>query len=168
MLVIMAGLPATGKSTLARALSERSNGVVLDKDPIRRALFPPHEIEYSSEQDDFCMELMLQTAAYLWRRNPERVVFLDGRTFSHEYQIRRAVEFAGSAGQPFRIIECVCSEATARRRLEHDIAEQRHPAANRDFALYLRVKAAFEPITLPKLIVNTDGPLAEAVAQATG
>lgn len=159
MLVIMAGLPGTGKSTVARAFAEQMQGVVLDKDPIRRALFPSDEIEYSTEQDDFCMEVMLQTAAYLWRKNPDRVIFLDGRTFSQSYQIRRAVEFAEASGQSWRILECVCSETSARERLGRDAAEGRHPAANRDFNLYLRVKAAFEPITIPKVVIDTDQPL---------
>ena len=39
MIVIMAGLPGTGKSTLARALAQRLAGAVLDKDEIRAALF---------------------------------------------------------------------------------------------------------------------------------
>ena len=65
MIVIMAGLPGTGKSTLARALAQRLPGAVLDKDAIRAALFQPAYVEYSPAQDDFCQEIMLQTAAYL-------------------------------------------------------------------------------------------------------
>ena len=79
MLVILAGLPGTGKSTLARALAGRIGGAVLDKDIIRRALFAPEDIEYTAAQDDFVMDLMLQTARYLFEKNPARVVFLDGR-----------------------------------------------------------------------------------------
>src|SRR5690348_14369339 len=49
MLLIMAGLPATGKTTLARAIAERTGAVVLDKDVIRASLFPAQLIEYSHE-----------------------------------------------------------------------------------------------------------------------
>lgn len=166
MLVIMAGLPGAGKSTLARAIAARLHGVVLDKDPLRAALFPPAEIEYSAEQDDFCMELMLQTAAYLWTKNRQHVIFLDGRTFSREYQIRRAIEFARAHGQEWRIVECVCSEETARARLERDIREGQHPAANRDWSLYQRVKAASDQILLPKIVIDTDLAVDEGVARA--
>jgi predicted kinase len=39
-LVIMAGLPGTGKSTISRVLAAEVGGLVLDKDNVRAALFP--------------------------------------------------------------------------------------------------------------------------------
>jgi len=162
MIVMMAGLPGTGKSTPARALAERTSGVVLDKDEIRRALFPAADIEYSTEQDDFCMGVMLETEGYIVGKNRARYVFLDGRPFSRRYQIERVMEHARRLGQGCRIVECVCPEDTARRRIER----QDHPAGNRDFALYLRVKARFEEITLPKIVVDTERPVEECVERA--
>src|SRR5579862_3527988 len=91
MIVLMAGLPGTGKSTLARALTVSGHGVVFDKDEIRRVLFPPAFIEYSAAQDDLCQSLMLDAAAYLLARHPGLRVFLDGRTFSRAYQIQNAI-----------------------------------------------------------------------------
>jgi predicted kinase len=63
MIVIMAGLPGTGKSTLAQVLAARLSGRVISKDSVRHALFSEAEIEYSTEQDDFVMQVMLRTAA---------------------------------------------------------------------------------------------------------
>jgi predicted kinase len=162
MLILMAGLPSTGKSTLSRALAEELGGTVLDKDVIRAALFPPDDVEYSTEQDEFVMRVMLKVAGYIFRKDPARYVFLDGRTFSRQYQLNRATGYAEAIGQPWRIIECSCSEDSARKRLSEDAS---HLAANRDFSLYLEVKARFEEITLPKTIVNTDRALAECLAQ---
>ena len=81
MIVLMAGLPGTGKSTLARELALRTSGRVLSKDDIRHAIFLSDEIEYWSRQDDFCMKQMLETAGFLLSRNRTRAIFLgrDGR-----------------------------------------------------------------------------------------
>lgn len=164
MIVLMAGLPGSGKSTLARELAARTSGAVLDKDAIRKAVFAPADIEYSREQDDFCQNLMLEAAAYLLSQNRDRYVFLDGRTFSRHYQIQEVVQAAEALSQPWRILECVCSEQSARRRIEVQAGE--HPAGNRNYELYLRVKVRFEEITFPKTIINTDQPLPSCVELA--
>jgi predicted kinase len=87
MLVILAGLPGTGKSTLARVLAERLPGAVLDKDVIRAAFFQSAHVEYSAAQDDFCQEIMLKTAVYLLAKDAGLHVLLDGRTFSRRYSV---------------------------------------------------------------------------------
>lgn len=45
VIVIMAGLPGTGKTTLARELAVRVGGRVLSKDEIRHTLFSAEDIE---------------------------------------------------------------------------------------------------------------------------
>jgi predicted kinase len=163
MLILMAGLPGTGKSTLSQALAAKLGGTVIDKDQVRAALFSPADIEYSTEQDDFCMAVMLKVAGFLFRKDPARLVFLDGRTFSQTYQLKRATGFAEAVGQPWRILECTCTENAARKRLNNDPV---HVAANRNFDLYLTVKARFEEITFQKTVIDTDQPLETCVQLA--
>ena len=160
----MAGLPGTGKTTLARELASRTQGALLSKDEIRAAIFSPRDIEYSVEQDDFVMDLMLDAARFLLQRSPDRTIFLDGRTFSRRYQIDRVLSFARESGQPSAILECTCSEESVRKRL--DTPDLSHPAHNRTFALYLEMKSKFEPIIYPKITVNTDEPPDRCLSQA--
>ncbi len=160
--VILAGLPGTGKSTLAQALASETRGVVLDKDLLRAVLFPEPWNEYSQRQDDFCMEIILQAADYLLHAS--RVppfLFIDGRVFAAGYQIDRIVECATGAGCRFQIIHTTCADETARERLRAGD----HPARNRTYELYLALKAKFEPIVYPKLVVDTDESVETCVSR---
>ena len=167
MVVILAGLPGTGKSTIARALAQRLPGVVLDKDIIRAALFTPAQVEYSRVQDDFCQDIMLQTAAYLLGRNSSSYVLLDGRTFSRRYQREQVLQFCSQLATGWAILECVCSEQTALARLEKAAADRTHPATNRTPELYHQIRKAWEPIADPKLVIDTDASLDACAEQAT-
>jgi predicted kinase len=164
MLILMAGLPGTGKSTLSRALAAELGGTVIDKDQVRASLFSPADVEYSTEQDNFCMAVVLKVSGYLFRKDPARIIFLDGRTFSRTYQLKRATGFAEAIGQPWLILECTCSEDTARQRLSNDPS---HVATNRNFDLYLKVKAGFEAITFPKTVIDTDQGLEACIQLGT-
>jgi adenylylsulfate kinase len=162
MLIVMTGLPGTGKSTLAAALAEALGGVVLNKDQVRAALFPPPTLDYSRAQDDLAMAAIYDAADLLLRTDPGRPVIVDGRTFTRVYQVRDLLARAWPA--PPRFVHCVCPDEVVRGRLEDDQARGGHPAGNRDFALYQERKAGAEPLNVPHLVVDTGAtPLAECV-----
>lgn len=168
MLILMVGLPGTGKSTLSRALIDRFGGFVIDKDIIRPALFGPTQVEYTVEQDDFCQDVMLETAAYLLTRKPSLRVFLDGRPFSREYQRARVRDSAEKIGGAFAVIQCVARDETALARIEKDLKSGSHLAANRTQALYFEKKRDFErePLQDSALVVSSDDDLEASIVEA--
>lgn len=164
--VALAGLPGTGKSTLARELARRLAAPLLDKDRVRAALFAPEEIEYGREQDDLVMECVYRVVEFHARRGRDAVV-LDGRTYSRRAQVEELRRLSARLGARLALIECVAGEAAVRERLERDARERVHPAADRSFALYERLREAAEPIAGPKLVLATDErPLEELVEAA--
>jgi len=54
---------------------------------------------------------------------------------------------------------------TAANRLRHDHCTGRHPAANRTYALYLKLKAHAEPIPPPKLVIDSTRSLPVTVTR---
>lgn len=168
MLILMVGLPGTGKSTLCRALVDRFGGFVIDKDVIRPALFGPSQIEYTIEQDDFCQNVMELTAEYLLERNAQLRVFLDGRPFSHEYQRESVRKAAQRIGTPLAVIECVAAEAAALSRIRSDLESGSHLAANRTEQLYFEKKRDFErePLQGERVTVSSDQELEKSVIEA--
>lgn len=162
--VVLTGLPASGKSTLARKLASRVRAAILDKDRIREAIFPGALTDYTEEQDALCMRAILEAAAYLTAHAMADFIFFDGRTYSQQWQIEEVLRAAEQAGAQWRIIEVSCSEEVAEARLSH--ADPLNPARNRNLELYRRIRQHFEPIRFPKLEVDTseglDGKLERA------
>jgi adenylylsulfate kinase len=163
--VLLAGLPATGKSSLAQALQSRLGGIVLDKDRVRSALFPGAMTDYTREQDDLCMRSILDAAASITHNRRADFIFLDGRTFSRRVQVDEVLDAARQTGAEWRILHLTCSDEVAETRLSQDDPD--HPARNRDMALYQRVKENFEPIEYPKLDLDTSEGI-ELVLDAAG
>jgi len=166
-LVALAGLPGTGKSTLARELARRLGAPLFDKDRVRAALFAAEEIEYSREQDDLVMGCIHHAVEFHASRRRVPAVVLDGRTYSRRDQVDELRHLAARLGTPLALIECTAAGEVVRARLEHDARAAAHPAGNRSFELHERLRASAEPIEGPKLVLATDGrPVAELVEAA--
>lgn len=154
--VLLAGPPATGKSTLAGALEKRLDATTLNKDRVREVLFPGRMTDYTPEQDALCMRAMLDAAAYLTTRQRVAFILFDGRSFARRRQVEEVLQAAESAGAGWRILSLSCADEVVRERLDRANPEyQAHPARNRNMDLYRRVKQSFEPILHPKLDVDT-------------
>lgn len=163
MLVLLTGLPGSGKSHLARALASVLHADVLDRDAIRDAIFPARDLDYSAEQNELASQVAYQVAEYILLRDRDRVLILDGRPFSKHTQVDEVVMLAQRVRHPLCVVYCWAPDAVVRRRLEDDIASTGNVASGRNMEKYLRIKATFEPLQVEHLSVNTDQSIDEVV-----
>jgi adenylylsulfate kinase len=161
--VIIAGLPGAGKSTLATALAARlPDARVVDKDQVRDALFAP--CDYTAAERDVTFAAMLDAARYHLGRG--RIVLFDGLTFSRRSEVAAAEAVAAEAGSFSSVIVCDVPVSVAVERVEGDAAAGSHPAANRDGDLVRRVAAEMEEPAGAYLTLPTSGPVDDLVGAA--
>jgi adenylate kinase family enzyme len=161
-LVMVSGLPATGKSTIARALAASLAFTLLDKDAFLEALFevsPVHDADarksLSRQADDEFRALATRaTHAVMasWWKHPRSTV--DSGTPTEW--------LAGLAGTLVEV-HCHCSPAVAAKRF---LSRRRHPGHLDDRWAYPELLASFKqqaslgPLGLGRLIeVDTEGPV---------
>jgi predicted kinase len=150
-ILALAGLPGTGKSTIARELAALLDAPLFDKDRVREALFGPRHVEHSREQDDFCASLLHRAVEHVAARGVASHVVLDGRTYSRRYQVEELHALAQRVDAALLIVECTASHEAVRERLAGDAS---HPARDRTFERYLELEHAREPLE-PALSLDT-------------
>jgi predicted kinase len=162
--VVLAGLPGAGKSTMAQALAERlPDARVIDKDKVRHALFAP--CDYSAAERDVTFSAMLDAARYHLGRG--RIVIFDGLTFSRRSQVKAAEEVAAEGGAFAAVIVCDVPVAVAVERCEREAEEDGgHLAANRDGDVVRRVAAEMEEPAGAYLTLPTTRPVDDLVGPA--
>lgn len=164
-LVLLLGLPGTGKSTLARALA--GEGFLwVRSDAVRKQLagLPPEQKAgpaagiYSDAWSERTYAVCLERARARLLEG-ERVVV--DANFKADAQRRPFVALARALGVPVRLVVCTADEATVRDRLSKRTGD----ASDADVAVYLRARAAWEPLAPEHAAladtVDTGGPREE-------
>lgn len=157
MLVLVCGLPGTGKSTLAKALAGKRGAAYISSDAVRMEAL--EERTYSPEEKFQIYDAMLQKAEGELKAG--RGVILDATFYKRELR-GKAREAAERAGAGFRIIECVADEGLLRERME----ARKGDLSEADFEVYMKVRGEYEAVEEGHLVVDTALPLEEQLKLA--
>ncbi|MDJ1431144.1 AAA family ATPase [Halostagnicola sp. A-GB9-2] len=155
-LVVVCGLPGTGKTTVARDLTERTGGTLMRTDVVRKDLFP--EPEYTDEEVQATYdELFDRTRSAL---EQDGIAVLDG-TFRRESLRDRARRVARKTDATFDLVRVTCSEKVVRERIN----ERENDESDADFSVHKLLQSEFEPPTIAHQTVDNSGSVAETRQQ---
>ena len=156
MLVVVCGLPGTGKSTVSRRVTDRLDGRLVRTDVVRKELYP--DPSYTTAESRATYDAVLSCARETV--NAGEHVVLDG-TFRRRTLRERAAAVADDAGVPFRLVRVECDERLVRERIRARVDDE----SDADVAVYERLKGEFEPIERDHAVVDNTGSLAETAAR---
>ena len=161
-LILITGLPGTGKSFLARRLLKEFNPrpILLSTDIIRKQLFnvtehryvPFGEDIYTEKNREYVYNILLCFTAILIQQNQS--IIMDGTFYSSSQREPLFSLCERSNKQPI-IINTTCKEETVKLRMANRL-HQELETSDADFEIYLEVKKRFEPIKLKYLTIDTD------------
>lgn len=146
MIVIVFGLPGTGKSYFSKHLAQATGAVYLNTDIVRQELGLQGRYDEESKQRVY-RELLQRMTDHI---SEKRDVIVDGtfhKRSAREPFIRRSDELQ----EDLFLIEMKAGDRTVKRRMQ---TEREYSEA--DYKVYLQIKYDFEPVDLPRLILYSD------------
>lgn len=148
MVVVVIGLPGTGKTTFSRALAQKIDAVHLNTDILRDHLHLRGK--YDRQTKEFIYkQLEKETEAAILAG---KKVVVDG-TF-YKQSLRQAyTNLATKHNTPIHWIEIKAPEACIRARVE-----KKRTYSEADFQVYLKVKSRYEPMVEDHLQVWNNDP----------
>lgn len=157
MIILVAGLPGSGKSYFAERLAERLDAVYINSDRVRIALQATGKYSTADKLLVY-KEMLLQATRALEQKS--RVVV--DATFYHHTMREMFLRIADGYSVDIRVIEVVADEALIRRRLQKP-----RKYSEADYKVYEIVRDDFEGITMPHLTLqSTDDNLHEMLTKA--
>lgn len=158
VLIMISGLPGTGKSYLARKLVEQLLFVVIETDFVRKTLFP--RPTYTAEESGW----VHRTSQALMRKllsKGVRVIFDATNLVQHQREM--IYHIAERAGARLVIVRTVAPEEVVRERLER---RKEEPApediSDADWRVYKRMSQRQQPINRTHLVIDTSVDIDEA------
>ncbi len=146
MVVVVFGLPGSGKSYFAERLAEGLSAVYLSSDILRRELLA--ERKYSKDERRYVYECLFDRMERALRN--KAAVVMDA-TFGRRNLREQCRQRARAAGAPAHFIEIRATEELVKERLA---TTREHSEA--DLNVYQMLKQDFEAMSEPHLVIESD------------
>ena len=150
MIIIICGLPGTGKTFLSNKLSQYVNAAVLSTDKLRKELFG--KPTYAPWERALIYDVLFLLAKYLHSSGINCI--LDG-TFNMEKSRSEVKELLNLTNDQIHIIECICPEDMIITRL----LLRKDDYSDANVSIYLKMKKIYEPVRQKHISINTTKPI---------
>lgn len=160
MLVLMAGMPGTGKTTLALALGQVFAWPVIDKDSLKSPLLTTGISEELAGPASYA--LLLEMAHDLLVRQHLSVILDSPGRFS--FVLERVKDMTEQVGADLKIILCVANRELRNRRISERVARPSQWSANANFTDE-QERQMFEHFPVDALMLDTGHPFDQCVAE---
>ena len=158
-LVVVSGLPGTGKSYFCRRLAERTPVVILESDALRKVLFSSPG--YSSEENARLFQTIHRLVAGLLTKGTTLV--LDA-TNLEEYHREQLYHIAEQTGARLIVVQiCAPPELVWQRLLGRASRKDSSENSDADWQVYRRMRPSAETIRRNHFKVDTSRDIAPAV-----
>jgi predicted kinase len=156
MLVVVCGVPGTGKTTVAELVADRLDAALLRTDVVRQDVVD--DPTYTDAERQRVYDALFERARE--RLQAGETVVLDG-TFSRDQYRRAAMDLAADCGVDRRVLRVRCDPEVARTR----VAERTDDESEADVDVYEELRQEFESLALDHEVVDNSGTLAATESQ---
>ncbi len=153
VLIVVLGLPGTGKTTFARALAAQTGARHLNTDMLRAELGLRGQYDETTKARVY--DELLRLARTTLRQGTS--VVLDG-TFYRQAFRDRISDLAQETGAVLKWLELRASTETVQQRVSGS-----RPYSEADFTVYQKIREAFEPLKGERLSLDSDRQTLEAM-----
>lgn len=148
VLILVCGLPGSGKSFFAQQLSKKIDAAYYNSDLVRKELFPKYRTYSEKEKQDVYDTIIVQAAQALQQK---KSVIVDATFYKNALRIP-FYALAETNKIPVYIFYITAAEALIKER-----TSKTRPDSEADFTVYLKLKDSFEPIDKPfNTLISTD------------